>query len=174
MARAPRGRSSVPDRPLHTDRCGEPPPALLRRGIEQFNQGNFFEQHETLEELWRAERDDVRYLYQGILLVGVGMYHLFARRNYHGAVTKLETGLRLLHWFRPACQGVDVDALITEAARARAAIIALGRARLAEFDPSLTPRVRLIGEPAGEQGELSRPQARPPDSALPRNRAGQP
>ncbi len=140
------GRSRPRSRygPFHTDRCGQPPPDLLIRGIEQFNRGEFFEQHETLELLWRAEQDDVRYLYQGILLVGVGMYHLFRRASYHGAVTKLETGVRFLQWFRPTCQGVDVDALIDDAIRARAAIVALGPDRLAEFNPALTPKVRLI------------------------------
>jgi predicted metal-dependent hydrolase len=128
--------------PFHSERCGEPAPHLLRRGIEQFNSGEYFEQHETLETLWRAERDDLRYLYQGILLVGVGLLHL-QRGNYHGAEAKLATGVRLLQWFRPACQGIDVEALIADAARARDAVLALGRDHLAEFDWALAPVVRL-------------------------------
>ena len=130
--------------PFHTERADEPPPDLLLEGIAQFNRGEYFEQHETLEILWRAEADDVRYLYQGILLVGVGMLHL-QRNNYGGAVAKLETGVRLLRWFRPVCQGVDVEALIADATRARDAIVALGRDRLQEFDPSLTPIVQIVG-----------------------------
>ncbi len=63
---------------------------------------------------------------------------------HHGAEAKLATGARFLQWFRPACRGVDVDTLIVEATRARDAILALGRTRLYEFDPALTPRVRLI------------------------------
>lgn len=129
--------------PFSTDRYAEPPPELLRQGIAQFNRGAYFEQHETLETLWRAETDDVRYLYQGILLVGVGMYHL-QRNNIHGALSKLETAVRFLQWFRPTCQGVDVDALIADANRARAAIVALGRDRLGAFDPALTPKVRYV------------------------------
>lgn len=129
--------------PFHTERGALPPPDLLRVGVDQLNRGEYFEQHETLEILWRAETDDVRYLYQGILLIGVGMFHLTRRANYRGAIAKLDTGLRLLQWFRPTCQGVDVDALIASASRARAAIVALGPARLAEFDPSLAPRVTL-------------------------------
>lgn len=138
--------------PFQTCRCNEPPPALLREGIAQLNRGEFFTQHETLETLWRAETDDVRYLYQGILLVGVAMHHLIARHNYRGAVAKLETALRLLQWFRPACQGVDVDALIADATRARDALVALGPMRLAAFDPSLIPRVRLLDDPSGQVG----------------------
>jgi predicted metal-dependent hydrolase len=128
--------------PFHTDRCGDSPPKLLLDGVEQFNRGEYFEQHETLEILWRAEKDDVRYLYQGILLVGVGMFHV-RRGNYHGAEVKLATGVRFLQWFRPVCQSVDVDALIADATRARDAIVSLGPARLAELDPALAPKVRL-------------------------------
>ncbi len=130
--------------PFQTQCCGEPPPELLLRGIEQFNRREFFEQHETLEILWRAERDPVRYLYQGILLVGVGIYHL-RRGNYHGAVTKLSTGLRLLRWFQPVCQGVDVSRLIADAERARTRIEELGPARLGEFGDELIPGVSLVG-----------------------------
>jgi predicted metal-dependent hydrolase len=147
-------RRPAPQRygPFQTSRCGEPPQALLREGIAQFNRGEFFAQHETLETLWRAETDDVRYLYQGILLIGVAMYHLTTRHNYRGALVKLETALRLLQWFRPACQGVDVDALIADATRARDALIALGPSRLAAFDPALIPRVRLRDDPSGPVG----------------------
>ncbi|HEX5415970.1 MAG TPA: DUF309 domain-containing protein [Chloroflexota bacterium] len=127
--------------PFVTNRCGEAPPAELLRGIEQFNRGEFFEQHETLEALWRAERDPVRYLYQGILLVGVGMLHR-QRGNYHGAVIKLATAVRFLRWFAPTCQGVDVAALIAEANRAREHLLALGPERLGEFPSDLTPVVR--------------------------------
>jgi predicted metal-dependent hydrolase len=140
--------------PFHTNRCGELPPELLRAGIEQFNRGEYFEQHETLEILWRAEKDDVRYLYQGILLVGVGLYHL-KRGNLRGAVAKLETAVRFLRWFCPACQGVNVDTLIADADRARIAILALGPTRLSEFDWSRAPKVHL-GEPTLE---------RPPDAS---------
>src|SRR5918992_5322278 len=34
--------------------CDDPPPPLLREGIAQFNRGEYFEQHETLEVLWRG------------------------------------------------------------------------------------------------------------------------
>src|ERR687887_667826 len=57
-----------------TCRCDEAAPALLRTGIAQFNNGDYWECHETLEELWRGEPDPVRYLYQGILLAGVGLH----------------------------------------------------------------------------------------------------
>ena len=38
------------------------PPGLLR-GIEQFNQREYFACHETLELIWRAEPGPIRTLY---------------------------------------------------------------------------------------------------------------
>ena len=135
-----------PDRygPFQTERCNEPPPELLLQGIAEFNRGEFFEQHETLETLWRGESDPIRYLYQGILLVGVAMYHL-RRGNYHGAVSKLTSGRRFLQWFGPVCQGVDVARLMADADRARKEVERIGPDRLGEFNPALVPRVHLNG-----------------------------
>src|SRR6266550_2218490 len=97
--------------------CDEAPPPLLLQGIAQFNRGEYFEQHETLELLWRAEPRDVRRLYQGILQIGVAFYHL-RRRNHHGTVYMLTRGPRYLAPFAPHCQGVDVEALVADAATA--------------------------------------------------------
>ena len=124
--------------------CDEPPPPQLLEGIEQFNRGEFFEQHETLELLWRAEPRDIRYLYQGILQIGVAFYQL-RRLNHHGTVYLLTRGPRYLAPFAPQCQRVDVQALLDDAAAALREVERLGPARLAEFDWSLVPKVRLLG-----------------------------
>src|SRR5438445_6051984 len=97
--------------------CDEPPPPLLS-GIEQFNRGEFFEQHETLELLWRAERRKIRRLYQGILQIGVAFHHL-RRLNYHGTIYMLTRGPQYLTPFAPRCQRVDVESLLAAAAAAR-------------------------------------------------------
>jgi len=123
--------------------CHEPPPRLLLEGVEQFNRGEFFEQHETLETLWRAETRPVRRLYQGVLQIGVA-FHQLRRGNYHGTVTMLARGAGHLELFPSVCQRVDVAALLTDVARARAVIEALGPARLREFDWTLAPRVVLV------------------------------
>src|ERR1700704_5637854 len=120
--------------------CNEPPPALLLEGIAQFNRREFFEQHETLELLWRAERREIRYLYQGILQIGVAFHHL-RRLNHHGTVYMLTRGPRYLSPFAPRCQRVDVQALLEDAATALREVERLGPLRLAEFDWRLAPQV---------------------------------
>ena len=124
--------------------CHEPPPPELLEGIAQFNRGEFFEQHETLELLWRAERRDIRYLYQGILQIGVAFHHL-RRLNHHGTVYMLTRGARYLAPFAPRCQRVDVAALLQDAATALREVERLGPSRLAEFDWAMAPQVRLVG-----------------------------
>ena len=124
--------------------CDEPAPRALLDGIAQFNRGEFFEQHETLELLWRAERRDIRYLYQGILQIGVAFHHL-RRLNHHGTVYMLTRGSNYLRPFAPACQRVDVQALLDDAAAVLREVERLGRSRLAEFDWRLAVQVRLVG-----------------------------
>lgn len=122
--------------------CHETPPPQLLEGIAQFNRGEYFEQHETLELLWRAERREVRRLYQGILQIGVAFHHL-RRCNHHGTTYMLTRGSMYLQPFAPRCQGVDVAALLAAASQALAAVHELGPDRLSEFDWRLAPKVQI-------------------------------
>ena len=136
-----------PDPPGNVLSCGEPacdeaPPILLLEGIAQFNRGEYFEQHETLERLWRAEDRRIRHLYQGILQIGVAFHHL-RRLNHHGTVYMLTRGMGYLAPFAPRCQSVDVAALMADAAAALIEVDRLGKDRLSEYNWTLAPTVRL-------------------------------
>lgn len=85
----------------------------------------------------------MRRLYQGILQIGVALYHI-QRENHHGAVYMLTRGSAYLEPFAPTCQSVDVDDLLRQAARILSAVEALGPDALDRFDWSLAPRVRLL------------------------------
>jgi predicted metal-dependent hydrolase len=126
--------------------CAAPAPPELVKGIHEFNAGEFFEQHETLELLWRATPDEIRHLYEGILQIGVGMHHLLKNRNFHGAAVKLDHGIRLLEAFPAVCHGIDVARLRRDAAKARARLLELGPHALDQFERELIPRLRLVGE----------------------------
>ncbi len=122
--------------------CDDPPPSGLLAGIEQFNARQFYECHETLEEIWLAEPGHIRTLYQGILQVGVAFYHL-SRDNFRGATSLLETGITYLQAFAPSCMGVDVQQLVDDSIRCYAELQRLGRDRMAEFDTGLIPRIGM-------------------------------
>jgi predicted metal-dependent hydrolase len=123
-------------------RCHESPPEGLLRGITQFNRREYFEAHETLEELWNAEPDVCRVLYKGILQVGVGCYHML-RGNRRGALLKLNSGANYLEPFAPTCMSVDVGRLISDARHLVTAIEAVGPDKLDEVDRALLPVIML-------------------------------
>ena len=129
---------------MNTNDCVGSLPSLVMRGIEEFNRGEFFEQHESLEAAWRAEPRPVRELYQGILQVGVACYQI-ERGNLPGALKLFERGLRRLRQFAPECLSIDVSRLIADAERVRDEAQRLGPERLDELDRSLFPRI-TVGE----------------------------
>lgn len=118
-------------------------PPLLARAIDQFNRGEYFEQHETFEALWRAEPGEVRRLYQGILQIGVAFHHL-RRGNLRGARRLLARGLAAIAPFQPICQDIDVTDLVRQTQRALEAVDQLAFDRTAAFDWSLAPRISRI------------------------------
>jgi uncharacterized protein len=143
MSSQPRHR---PGRGQRSKRCDDPPPPRLRRGVEEFNRGEFFEQHETLELEWLEERDPVRYLYQGILQIGVGFEHL-RRGNARGAAQLWRRGISYLKPFKGGCMMVDVDRLVADTERCFAELERVGVDGLERFDSSLIPHLEWLEEP---------------------------
>ncbi|MCS7054857.1 MAG: DUF309 domain-containing protein [Thermoflexales bacterium] len=125
----------------------DPLPELAHKAIEQFNAGEFWEQHETFEAVWRAEPGPVRQMYQGILQVGVAYYQI-QRRNYDGARKLFQRAWQYLSALPDVCQGVDIAQLRADAQAAMAELERLGPERIAEFDPALFKPIRLVA-PAG-------------------------
>ncbi len=122
--------------------CASPPPPLLLQGVDEFNRGEFFACHETLELLWRQEYAPVRELYRGIIQIAAGLYHL-GRGNYRGAVTLLERGLARLRRLPAECQHVRVGDLVRSTDRALLELVRLGPRGIGEFDATLIPSVRV-------------------------------
>jgi uncharacterized protein len=125
-----------------SDPCSELLPAGVLRGIEEFNAGQYFEQHETLELVWRAELRPIRELYRGVLQIGVGCLQV-ERGNAIGAIKMLDRAVKWLQPFRPVCQGIDVDRLLEDAARLREEIERRGADQIDRVDRRLFPRVHL-------------------------------
>lgn len=122
---------------------GQAPPELYV-ALEQLNCGRYFECHETLEPIWIAERGPVRELYQGVIQIAVGCYHLTTRHNWVGAVNKLEQGAaRLEQTGVTDAYGIMWPELIQSANRLAAHLRMLGREQVDAFEPSLLPVARF-------------------------------
>lgn len=121
-------------------RCQEATPAELQKAIEEFNGGDWFECHETLEELWVGEKGELRDFYQGLLQVAVALYH-WRNGNFKGAAGLLERGGALLARVSAVCRGVDVARLVRDAAEMHRELDVLGEGRMSELQPHLVPRL---------------------------------
>jgi len=85
----------------------------LWRGIQQFNQQEFYACHDTLEELWMEAVEPKKQFYQGILQISVACYHL-NNLNWRGAVILLGEGIRRLDDYQPIYEDIQVTELISQ------------------------------------------------------------
>jgi len=86
----------------------------LAEGIRLFNNREFFQSHEALEEVWTPERGPRRLFLQALIHVAVGFYHC-ERGNPEGAIRQLRKALRKLAGYLPECEGIDTARLYREA-----------------------------------------------------------
>ena len=112
----------------------------LARAVREFNSWRFYDCHETLEDVWRAESGDLVDFYQGIIKIAAGFHHLL-RGNHKGAVNLLGPALTLLDPYRPSRLGLNVQRLIDEAGACYRRVRELGPERLSEFDRSTLPQI---------------------------------
>lgn len=84
--------------------------ALFIKGLQQFNEREFFDCHETLETIWREFHGAEREFIQGIIQIAVGYYH-HRRGNQTGALKLLNRGLTRVQKFSSPCLNVDFIAL---------------------------------------------------------------
>lgn len=101
------------------------PPDAFWQAVEQFNQGAFYECHDTLEAIWMVATAAEKPFYQGILQIAVAFYHL-GNHNWHGAAILTGEGMRRLEPFEPAYNGIDVTDFLDRASLWLDALQALG------------------------------------------------
>ena len=89
-------------------------PAEFWQGVEQFNAGEFYACHDTLEAVWiEAEESDKKF-YQGILQIAVALYHL-GNQNLRGAVILLGEGSNRLRPYSVDYVPLDISDFIQQA-----------------------------------------------------------
>lgn len=111
-------------------------PPLALRGLELFNEGDYFEAHEFLELAWREELGPVRELYRGILQIAVAYYHIL-RGNHRGATKMFRRARNWLAPFPDTCRGVDLRSFRADYTRVEESLRRLGPAEILAFDRAL-------------------------------------
>jgi uncharacterized protein len=103
---------SEQERVLMTDAM----PEAFWQGVQEFNRGEYYACHDTLEALWMVASDPPKSLYQGVLQIAVACYHL-RNQNWLGAVTLLGEGTRRLHSYEPTYAQLNIEQLVADAAQ---------------------------------------------------------
>ncbi len=83
----------------------------FRRGLDLFNQRQFFECHEVLEEIWLEETEEEKPFYQGIIQVAAGFHH-YLNGNLAGTSSLLRQGVEKLRGFPPDSHSLDLAGLL--------------------------------------------------------------
>ncbi len=89
------------------------PPAKLGQAIREFNRAQYWQCHETLEELWLPESYPLRLFYHGLILAAVGLLHL-ERHNRLGGTAKLRDARYTLTPFSPRFMGAEIGNLLSD------------------------------------------------------------
>lgn len=125
--------------------CQEALPPLAVAGVEKFNAGEYYPQHDLFEEQWMNTEGPVRDLYRAILQVGIAYYQI-ERGNYRGALKMLLRSVQWLLILPDVCQGVNVRQLREDSFRVRAELEAMDPDDIEGFDRTLLRPVKLISE----------------------------
>lgn len=119
---------------------------LYLKGIEYFNDCEFFEAHETWEELWTEYRGPGRKFYQGLIQVAVALHH-FGNGNIRGARKVYLTSRGYLDEYGSHYEGLDLSEFLAQYEKCFAEILA-SEEEFPEFEiePDLIPEIHLASE----------------------------
>jgi predicted metal-dependent hydrolase len=108
--------------------------------LQQFNDGWYFESHETLEDLWMVTPFPEREMFQGIIQAAAAFVHL-VRAEYPGVVKLLDAAIEKLSRAGAERFGVDLAGFVSGLRLARDEISELGPERFGEWDERRVPKI---------------------------------
>ncbi|MBE9031494.1 DUF309 domain-containing protein [filamentous cyanobacterium LEGE 11480] len=107
-------------------------PPEFWQGINEFNQGEFYACHDTLEAIWIPSVGPEKQLYQGIIQIAVAIYHL-SNQNWRGTVILMGEGLNRLRHYPDEFAELDIGQFREEIAELLEILQNLGAERIADF-----------------------------------------
>jgi uncharacterized protein len=107
-------------------------PPEFWQGIDEFNAGEFYACHDTLETIWIPAVGVEKNLYQGVIQIAVAIYHL-GNHNWRGAVILMGEGLNRLRGYPDEFAGIDWGQFRSDIAELLETLQELGADRVTEF-----------------------------------------
>jgi predicted metal-dependent hydrolase len=114
---------------------------FFERGIDLFNEGQFFECHEAWEEVWKRSDGDAKLFYQGLIQAAVAILHA-QRGNLEGARSLYEKATAKLDAIPPEHMGLAIADLRLELSK----FIEIATSSKG-LPPPAPPRLRRIVKP---------------------------
>ena len=113
---------------------------LFLKGVELFNNKQFYDAHDYWEELWSEYYlPDAKFI-QGLIQLSVGYFHI-TNLNMNGANGLLSKSIKKLSQFKPQCRGIDVNYLIQCAEKSLNNLSKIDNVK--EFDWGVVPMLKL-------------------------------
>ena len=120
--------------PLH-------PEAVI--GLRLFNQGEYFDSHERLEDAWAEDKSDFRLVYQAIIQVAVIILHCQIS-NYLGAIELGEKAQAKFILFPDHARGINLAKLHNDLNFLLAEVKRLGPDHINELDPTYFRQIDFV------------------------------
>jgi uncharacterized protein len=137
-------------------------PASFWQGVQEFQSGQFYECHDTLEALWIEAQEPNKTFFQGILQIAVACYHL-GNQNWRGAVILLGEGIRRLSPYQPDYGSIDINFFLDTSSALLSHLQIAGAERVADYsamvqrygsesfeasaEAEILPRLRQVADP---------------------------
>lgn len=91
----------------------QPYPSNYLEGLRLFNEREFFECHDVIEELWTDTVGEERRFLQGLIQAAVGLYH-FGEENLGGARKMYLAAVDKLTPYAPHYWGLDLERFLAD------------------------------------------------------------
>jgi len=88
-------------------------PAQYREGVRLFNEEEFFECHDVLEELWSESVGDERKFLQGLIQASIALFH-FGNENFGGAKKLYLSAINKLDPYRDEFMGIMLSDFLND------------------------------------------------------------
>ena len=85
----------------------------FREGIRLFNEEEFFECHDVLEELWAETDGPEKKMIQGLIQAAISLFH-FGNENFGGAKKLYITARKLLDQYEPDAMGLALREFLVD------------------------------------------------------------
>ena len=113
---------------------------LFLKGVESFNDANFYDAHEHWEDLWSDYRlKDAKFI-QALIQLAVGYFHI-TNQNKNGAIGLLKKCKPKFEKYIPQCRGMNVENILFFVNESLECLDSI--TKMSDFKWSIVPKLKI-------------------------------